>query len=49
VLRSSGNSFASAHLTGVCALIRSKHPALTSFELKSVLRLTAANVSMRER
>jgi subtilisin family serine protease len=43
VVRTSGNSFATAHLSGICALIRAKHPELTSFELKSVLRLTAAN------
>lgn len=42
-LRSSGNSFATAHLAGICALIRAKHPDLTPFELKSVLRLTAVN------
>jgi subtilisin len=43
VVRSSGNSFATAHLSAVCALIRAKHPELTAFELKSVLRVTAAN------
>ena len=47
-LRTSGNSFATAHITGICALIRSKHPDLTPFELKSVLRLTAANASGAE-
>jgi subtilisin family serine protease len=47
-LRSSGNSFATAHMSGVCALIRSKHPELTPFELKSVLRLTAANAVAAE-
>ncbi len=44
-LRCSGNSFATAHITAICALIRSKHPELTAFELKSVLRLTAANAA----
>jgi subtilisin len=44
-LRSSGNSFATAHMSGICTLILSKHRALTPFELKSVLRLTAANVN----
>ncbi len=44
-LRSSGNSFATAHLSGICALIGAKHPDLTPFELKSVLRLTAANAT----
>jgi subtilisin len=41
---STGNSFATPHLTGIAALIRSKHPELTPFELKSVLYLTASNV-----
>jgi subtilisin family serine protease len=40
----SGNSFATPHLTGICALILSKHPELTPFQLKSVLYLTAKNV-----
>ena len=44
-LRCSGNSFATAHICGICALIRAKHPELTPFELKSVLRLTAANAA----
>ena len=43
-LSASGNSFATPHVTGICALIRSKHPELTPFQLKSVLHLTAANV-----
>jgi len=41
---STGNSFATPHITGISALIRSKHPELTPFELKSVLYLTASNV-----
>jgi len=43
-VRCSGNSFATPHLTGICALILSKHPELTPFQLKSVLYLTATNV-----
>jgi subtilisin family serine protease len=43
-IRSTGNSFATPHVTGICALIRSKHPNLTPFALKSVLYLTASNV-----
>lgn len=43
-LRCSGNSFATPHIAGVCALVRGKHPELTPFELKSVLYLTASNV-----
>ena len=40
----SGNSFATPHVTSICALILSKHPELTPFQLKSVLYLTATNV-----
>jgi subtilisin len=43
-IRSTGNSLATPHLTGVCALILSEHPRLTPFELKSLLYLTATNV-----
>ena len=39
-----GNSFAAAHVTGLCALIRAKHPALTPFQVKGVLHLLAGNV-----
>lgn len=39
----SGNSFAAPHITGLAALIRSKHPELTALELKTVL----ANVASR--
>jgi subtilisin len=40
----SGNSFATPHITGICALILSRHPELTPFQLKNVLYLTASNV-----
>ena len=43
-LRVSGNSFATPHLSAICALILAKHPELTPFQLKSVLYLTATNV-----
>lgn len=39
-----GNSFATAYITGICALILAKHPELTPFQLKTVLRETATNV-----
>jgi subtilisin family serine protease len=42
---STGNSFATPHITGICALILSKHRLLTPFQLKSVLYLAAANVA----
>lgn len=44
----SGNSFATPHLAGICALILSKHPDLTPFQVKSVLYLTASNVGGAE-
>jgi subtilisin family serine protease len=43
-LTASGNSFATPHITSICALVLSKHPELTPFQLKSVLYLTATNV-----
>jgi subtilisin len=43
-IRCTGNSFATPHLSGICALVMSKHPELTPFQLKSVLYLTASNV-----
>ena len=42
--RSTGNSFATPHMSGICALIMGKHPELTPFQLKSALYLTASNV-----
>jgi subtilisin len=47
-ITASGNSFATPHLTGICALILSNHPELTPFQLKSVLYLTATNVGGSE-
>jgi subtilisin family serine protease len=44
-LLATGNSLATPHLSGVCALVLSKHPELTPFQLKSVLYLTATNVA----
>jgi subtilisin len=43
-LRCTGNSFATPHIAGICALVLAKHPELTPFQLKSVLHLTATNV-----
>ena len=42
-LRASGNSFATPHISGICALIRAKHPELTPPEVKTLLGLTATN------
>jgi len=44
VRRATGNSFATPHIAGYCALILSKHPDLTAFQVKNLLYLTAANV-----
>jgi subtilisin family serine protease len=43
-IRSTGNSLATPHMAGICALVLSKHPELTPFQLKSLLYLTASNV-----
>ena len=43
-IRASGNSFAAPHIAGIAALILSKHPTMTPFELKSALRAAASNV-----
>jgi subtilisin family serine protease len=44
----SGNSFATPQIAGVCALILAKHPGLTPFEVKTMLYMTASNVTGRE-
>lgn len=38
-----GNSFAAPHIAGIAALIRSKHPTATPFEVKAILAATATN------
>jgi subtilisin family serine protease len=43
-IRCTGNSFATPHMSGICALVLGKHPELTPFQLKNVLYLTATNV-----
>lgn len=45
---STGNSFATPHMAAISALILSKHPMLTPFQLKSVLYLAARNVTRPE-
>jgi subtilisin len=40
---STGNSFAAPHVTGLVARILSKHPHLTPYEVKTVLRAVASN------
>jgi subtilisin len=43
-IRSTGNSFAAPHVTGIAALVLSKHRELTPFQLKTVLSFVADNV-----
>lgn len=38
-----GNSFAAPHIAGITTLIRSKHPDLTPFQVKTILMACAAN------
>jgi subtilisin family serine protease len=38
-----GNSFATPHVAGMVALIRSKHPGLTPFQVKAVLHALSEN------
>lgn len=41
-----GNSFAAPHVAGLVALILSKHPGMTPFEVKAVLAAVANNAPM---
>ncbi len=43
-IRTTGNSYAAPHIAGLAALVRSKHPDLRPFQVKTVLWATAANV-----
>jgi subtilisin family serine protease len=43
-ISTTGNSFAAPHISGIVALILGKHPDLTPFQVKTVLRATAANM-----
>jgi len=43
-IRATGNSFATPCISGIAALVRSKHPSLTPFQVKTVLHLTSKNV-----
>jgi subtilisin len=42
---STGNSFAAPHVTGLVARLLSKHPDLTPYEVKTVLRSVASNAT----
>jgi subtilisin len=43
-IRSTGNSFATPFVTGMCAQLLSQGPRMTPFQLKSALYISAANV-----
>ncbi len=44
MMTTTGNSFAAPHIAGIATLIRSKHPELTPFQIKTVLYACASNV-----
>jgi subtilisin family serine protease len=44
-IRTTGNSFATPYIAGMCARILSRHPRMTPFQLKNSLYLSAANVT----
>jgi subtilisin family serine protease len=48
-MQTTGNSFAAPHITGIVAKILGKHPGLTVFQLKSILRALSANVRRKAR
>lgn len=45
-ISSAGNSFATAHLSGIAALVLAKHPELNSHELKNILHLISDNTEV---
>jgi subtilisin len=45
MMTTTGNSFAAPHIAGIATLIRSKHPELTPFQIKTVLYACASNVT----
>ena len=46
-IRATGNSFATPYIAGIAALVLSKHPGMTPFELKTALRASSNNVRSR--
>lgn len=44
-LTATGNSFAAPHIAGIVARILGKHPGLTVFQIKMILRALAANIT----
>jgi subtilisin len=47
VSKVTGNSVAAPHITGIVARILERHPGLTVFQVKAILRALAANVARR--
>jgi subtilisin family serine protease len=47
-ITSTGNSFAAPHVTGLVARMLSKHPHLTPYDVKTVLRAVADNAIQHE-
>jgi subtilisin len=47
-LTMTGNSFAAPHVAGLVVEILSKHPSLTPFQIKTVLRALSRNVSRED-
>jgi subtilisin len=45
-LVATGNSFAAPHISGICALVRAKHPSLTPAAVKHLLTLLADNTEL---
>ncbi len=43
-ITATGNSFAAPHISGIAAKILGKHPGLTPFQMKTVLRALSANM-----
>ncbi|MFD8968835.1 S8 family serine peptidase [Streptomyces sp. NPDC059568] len=48
-MRTTGNSFATPYIAGLCARILSEHRRMTTFQLKTALYLSAANVEVAAR
>jgi subtilisin len=44
-ITATGNSFAAPHITGIVTKVLGKHPGLTLFQIKTVLRALSANVA----
>lgn len=43
-INATGNSFAAPHMSGIASLLLEKHPSLTAYQVKTVLRSLAKNV-----